>query len=113
MCSKSELQIILSEIPKTASETFGEHLDSVILYGSYARGDYDDESDVDVMAMLNLPRAQIAGYRDQVSELAFEIGLKYDVLLSVKLQEKAFFDRCFAASPFYQNVTRDGIRIDG
>ena len=45
MCSKSELQIILSEIAKTARETFGEHLDSVILYGSYARGDYTPDSD--------------------------------------------------------------------
>ena len=32
MCSKSELQIILTEIAKTAKETFGEQLDSVILY---------------------------------------------------------------------------------
>ncbi len=113
MCSPNDLERLLRETVQGLRGIFGDRLDSVILYGSYARGDYDDESDVDVMAMLNLPRAQIAGYREQVSELAFEIGLKYDVLLSVKLQEKAFFDRCFAASPFYQNVTRDGIRIDG
>ena len=52
MCSKSELQIILSEIAKTARETFGEHLDSVILYGSYARGDYTPDSDVDMMILV-------------------------------------------------------------
>ena len=49
MCSKNELQIILSEIAAVAKETFGEKLDSVILYGSYARGDYTPESDVDIM----------------------------------------------------------------
>ena len=30
MCSKSELQMILSEIAKTAKETFGDQLDSVM-----------------------------------------------------------------------------------
>ena len=59
MCSKSELQIILTEIAKTAKETFGEQLDSVILYGSYARGDYTSDSDssrgtVEVQIVNNL-----------------------------------------------------------
>ncbi len=67
MCSKSELQIILSEIAKTARETFGEHLDSVILYGSYARGDYTPDSDVDMMILVKgIAPENLWRYRDYI-----------------------------------------------
>ena len=113
MCTHNQLEMLLRETVRALRDIFGDKLDSVILYGSYARGDYDDESDVDVMAKLDLPREEIARYRERVSEAAFDIGLKYDVLLSVKLQDASFFERFLPVSPFYQNVTRDGVRIDG
>ena len=54
MCAPNDLQALLNETTAGLREIFGEKLDSVILYGSYARGDYDEESDVDVMAKLHL-----------------------------------------------------------
>ena len=113
MCAPNELQALLNETVTGLRAIFGEKLESVILYGSYARGDYDEESDVDVMAKLYLTKEEIRAYRPQVSALASEIGLKYDILLSIKLQEKEKFDRYFHVLPFYQNVAKDGIRIDG
>ncbi len=113
MCAPNDLQALLNETTAGLREIFGEKLDSVILYGSYARGDFDEESDVDVMAKLYLTREEIRAYRPMVSELASEIGLKYDILLSVKLQDKEMFDRYYNLLPFYQNVAKDGIRIDG
>ena len=38
---------------------YGKHLQSVILYGSYARGDFTKDSDVDIMILLNLTKTQI------------------------------------------------------
>ena len=113
MCTPNKLESLLSETAAGLREIFGDKLDSVILYGSYARGDYDEESDVDVMAKLYLTADEIRAYRPRVSELASEIGLEYDVLLSIKLQDKEMYDRYFHLLPFYQNVAKDGIRIDG
>ena len=36
------------------SEIYGNHLKTVILYGSYARGDYTEDSDIDIMVLLDL-----------------------------------------------------------
>ena len=113
MCAPNVLQKLLDETTVGLREIFGNKLDSVILYGSYARGDYDEESDVDVMAKLYLTAEEIRAYRRKVSELAFEIGLKYDILLSIKLQDKAMFDRYFNAMPFFRNITKDGVLIYG
>jgi predicted nucleotidyltransferase len=45
---------ILAEVKSALREIYGDNLRKVILYGSYARGDYDTEgSDIDVMLVLN------------------------------------------------------------
>lgn len=113
MCAPDVLQALLNETAAGLRDIFGDKLDSVILYGSYARGDYDDESDVDVMAKLYLTAEEIRAFRPRVSELAFDIGLKYDILLSIKLQDKAMFDEYFDAMPFFRNVAKDGVLIYG
>ena len=48
MCTQMQLNSLLSEFLKSSKELFGEKLKDIILFGSYARGDYDDESDVDI-----------------------------------------------------------------
>ena len=45
MFTQSQLNEILQKISLKSKEIFGSSLDSVILFGSYARGDYDEESD--------------------------------------------------------------------
>jgi D-alanine-D-alanine ligase len=79
MCSKSELQIILSGIAKTARETFGEHLDSVILYGSYARGDYimDDEGRLWFLEFNTLPGMTPTSLLPQEAQA---VGMSYEDL---------------------------------
>lgn len=44
------LQAYISEIKKI----YGTHLSKIILYGSYARGDFRPDSDVDIMILLDL-----------------------------------------------------------
>ena len=46
MCTKSELQIVLKKVERAAKQLYGEKLDKIILYGSYARGDNTEESDI-------------------------------------------------------------------
>ena len=52
MCSQSVLNKITAKIVKAAKDSLGDVLDKVILYGSYARGDYDEGSDIDIMGQL-------------------------------------------------------------
>ena len=54
----------LSEIQKI----YGAHLKSVILYGSYARGDYTPDSDIDIMILVDLSVEEMDAYSDALSE---------------------------------------------
>ena len=50
---------LVKQYVELLSKIYGEHLKTVILYGSYARGDYTENSDIDIMAVsythLTLP----------------------------------------------------------
>ena len=112
MCSKNELQIILSEIAAVAKETFGEKLDSVILYGSYARGDYTPESDVDIMILVRgIAPEELWKYKDPIIRKESELGLEYDLLISATIKDVETFNKYLEVLPFYQNVLREGIKV--
>ena len=112
MCSKRSLDELLNITGRKLRDVFGDKLDRVILYGSYARGDYDDESDIDVMALVDMDRNELSKYRRKVSSFAGDIDLEYDVLLSLKLQDKDTFDKYGSTLPFYKNVIRDGVIVN-
>lgn len=108
MCNRNELNIILSKVVVKSKEVFGEKLDSVILYGSYARGDYDSESDIDVMIIADINTDEIRNYEELLFDFSFEMDLKYDIVLSIVIKDKKTFEQ-WKELPFYKNVIREGI----
>ena len=111
MCTENQLNIITESIAKLAKEVFGDKLHSVILYGSYARGDYDDESDIDIMILVDIPCEELWLYKKPILHLASDLGLEYDILVSPFIKDTETFDKYFDVMPFYQNVQGEGVLI--
>ena len=111
MCNKSTLNTLLDEAKNELYTLLGSKLLNVVLYGSYARGDFDSESDIDVMALVEMSKTELQKYRRIVSDLANNIDLKYNVLLSIKLQDNESFVKYQNALPFYQNVIKEGVAV--
>lgn len=77
------------------------------LFGSRARGDFDSESDLDVLIVVEILDWQI---EKDIFELCFEIGLKYDLLLSpIVYSKREYESNRNKITPFYQSVEREGI----
>ncbi|MBO5008867.1 MAG: nucleotidyltransferase domain-containing protein [Clostridia bacterium] len=110
MCTKTELDTIIEKIVRFSKDLFGDKFQSVILYGSYARGDYDEESDIDIMIMVDMSREELAYYRRKINNFCADLDLDNDVFLSPKLQSVQFFKEWENVLPFYQNVLREGVR---
>jgi predicted nucleotidyltransferase len=73
---------ILAEVKDKLKNLYGENLVEVILYGSYARGDYNEHSDIDLLVILkNLssPGEEI----DNIVDKIYDIDLKYNTLTSI------------------------------
>jgi len=79
------------------------------LIGSKARGDFDEESDIDIVIVLKDVDWDIE--RD-IYEKCFYLGLKYDTLISpIIYSEKDINDSLTRVTPFYRTVEAEGILI--
>ena len=83
------------------------------MYGSYARGDFNLESDVDIMILLNCNQKEITQSRKEISRVASRIGLKNDIMISLLARNCDDFENEMEYQPFYQNIEREGLRIYG
>lgn len=53
------IQTLLEIYVTKLLDIYGSHIKSVILYGSYARGDYTEDSDIDIMILLDISDMEI------------------------------------------------------
>jgi len=109
MINSQQLNEIVGSIALQAKSILGDSLERIILYGSYARMDYNYESDVDVLLLTNLPASNLRLYRTKINLLASRLSLEYDVLVSVTLKDVATFYQYQNDIPFYSNIMREGI----
>ncbi len=70
---------LLAEYVDEVGKIYGRHLKSVIVYGSYARGDFMPDSDIDIMILLDLTDLEIKSFRHQLSGVTYDFNEKYDL----------------------------------
>jgi len=109
MCSKNELLLVTQSVVRQTLELLNDKVDRIVLYGSYARGDFTSESDVDIIILLNCSEEETEEYRMMVSKLASRIGLDHDVEVSLLLRSSSTFQKRQNVLPFYQNIQKEGI----
>lgn len=102
---------LLTEYLTEIQKIYGTHLKSVILYGSYARGDYTSDSDVDIMILVDLNDEEMNQYSDALSELGFKYNIEHDIWMMPVVKNIEHFRHWVIAYPFYQNVQREGVTI--
>ena len=102
---------IIQDFAENARRLLGNSLDSVILYGSYARGDYSEFSDIDVMLLVSLTEDQIKEISDQISDLAFDYMMKYGADISPVITNTDHFNYWVDNLPYYRNITDEGVRL--
>ena len=97
------LQTYISEIKKI----YGTHLSKIILYGSYARGQETDESDIDMAIVLKAN--QTDEQYDQLTDVVVDYELDIGITLSIISIEKNEFKEWKNTLPFYKNLAKEGI----
>jgi len=111
--NKDELEKLKSEVEKAAIELLGEKLKKVILYGSYARGDFDYESDIDFALLSNVSEEEIPPYNDSIGDITSRLSRKYGTLVSIMIISDESYNKYKSVMPFYMNMVKEGEIIYG
>ena len=106
--NRSQLQIILQKVKQSLSKFYQDKLEKIILYGSQARGDATEYSDIDILVVL---KSAINPYDeiDKTSEIIADLCLEYDVVISRHFISSEKFNN--QNTPFIYNVKKEGIMI--
>lgn len=98
----------LLRMKKEISEKY--RLRWVKLFGSKARGDFEEESDLDVVIVLSDDMSWVI--EKDIYEICFYAGLEYDTVISpVIYSEREINDKFIRATPFYRVVEKEGVEI--
>ena len=110
MCNKNQAIDILGEVYNTCNPLFNNTVKDAFLYGSFARGDYHSESDVDILLTVDIPAEEIPKYRNSLALITSDLSLKHDVTVSVTVKSFEQFSKFAKVQPFYMNVLKEGVR---
>ena len=102
---------IINEYVEAVKKIFGTYLMKVIVYGSYARGDYNEKSDIDIMFIVTLDENKIHETFNEVCDIAFEYEMKYGIVISPIIKNDKQFEKWMEVLPFYQNVVKEGVCV--
>ena len=98
---------ITQELVEGLQNIFQENLTQIILYGSVARNEETEESDIDIAIVLEKKLDKLT--REHFISWAADIDLKYEKIFSIVDIEKEKFDKWGSIWPFYRNLYEEGI----
>ena len=111
MCTQAELKKITNEVTQGAKNILGNKLRKVILYGSYARGDYNADSDVDIMILADVGDEERYSYDKKMCEIESRLGLENNIMITAFIKNHNHFYEHIDVLPFYRNVVNDGVEL--
>jgi len=108
------IKTITDDVSEQVRNILGDNLRKIILYGSYARGNYNDESDIDVMVLADVSNEkELHELEKAVWSIGWDIGFEHDIMVSVFLKDITYFNEWQDSMTYYQNITNDGVVLYG
>lgn len=104
---------ILDAFVEELKPIYGKALKKVILFGSYARGEEHDGSDVDILLLLDMTDANIERCDDALCELVYEHEVHDHITISPITMSFADYSRWKNVHEFLLNVCEDGVSLYG
>ena len=107
------MQSLIEQYVAEIKKIYGKHLRKVILYGSYARGDFRADSDVDIMVLLDMSDLDLKAYSQQLSYMTYDFNLDNDLNIKPIAKSEDHFKKWVVNYPFYANVYKEGVVLYG
>ncbi len=107
---KDKKDIIIDIVPKLV-KLYEKHLVEIRLYGSYSRGDFTPESDIDIAVILNLPNENLNYLDDELTAVISKYLVSYYILISVQCISSDLYYEYRNIQCFYGSIYKEGISL--
>lgn len=106
---KYKIDGAIHKLKDTLTGKFGAKTD-VYLFGSVARGDYDDSSDIDVLVLVPFDLSN--DIEERIFDLAYDIELEFGVVFGIVVYSKTFWhSQVSQGIPLFKNIRREGVAV--
>ena len=111
MNAMANMDEICRRVVAAYRRAYGDAIEAIYLYGSYARGDYDEDSDIDFAAIVKDDTQNLSKKRNQVWTEANDIDLEFDIVSSPMIISSKVFEEYKHEGGYYGNIFKEGIRL--
>jgi tRNA nucleotidyltransferase (CCA-adding enzyme) len=100
----------ISDITTEAKNLFGDTLEKIVVFGSYARGDFvDGESDIDIALFLECEPLEIIAKRNALIDATIGLDYKHNVLASYRIIPVGQWAKHKDSMSLYSNILDEGV----
>ena len=103
---------IALDVKRCYEQVYGDNIVEIYLYGSYARGDYNAESDIDFAAVVKGERLDLQRKLKAMWDIAADLGMERDAVISPMVIPYSEFIKYKDELPYYRNIIREGLKIE-
>lgn len=107
------VQDLIKQYVEEVRKIYGVHVRQIILYGSYARGDFRPDSDVDIMILVDMSDLELKAYAQQLSYITYDFNMDYDLDIKPIAKSEALFNKWIVNYLFYSNIHKEGVVLYG
>lgn len=109
----NNIQKVLMDFIEEVKNILGSRIKKIFLYGSYARGDFNSKSDIDIMILTDLTDKEINKYSNIIWEKCADIEIDKAIVISPLIRNIEKFNSWVDAKPFYMNIIKEGVVLVG
>ena len=102
---------VVFQFSRELKRMLGERLVRVVLYGSYARADYQKDSDIDIVAIVQGDREKLQQGLKSVWDISSDLELEYGTIVSPTVIPFAEYEKYKNDLPYYRNIESEGVEI--
>lgn len=99
----------MQELKELLVTTFPNEIERVILFGSRVTGQATEDSDYDVLVIVN--HEYDWQFKHRIYDTTWEIDFKHDILTDVKVISKQALHTLVGKQPFIQHALQTGVRL--
>ena len=99
---------VKEECTSLVRDLLKDDLVEVVLYGSCARGDYTEDSDIDIVLLTKVNRLEAKKYEDDLASIATEMAMKHFAIVNFVCLPFDEFEEKKTWYPYFMNIAEEG-----